>query len=241
MQYVEASEYSVRSAVWTLRRGQTPLCFVLFPMVHLGSQEFYDEVARRAARCDVIVAEGHGGEPPPRRRMFVALNRRARRLHGEGLVYQNIDYAATGRPVLWPDEEPSPVRRPLRHRLLFAGLVLALPFVMAYFLLRGGAWFLQGQSGLNVEDTSYDDGLGDGTLDTMVLRDRDRKLIAVLERLHEERQEEPLSVAVVYGAAHMPGVVRHFTGAHGYRPGSAEWLTVFGARYERRRDVRVSE
>jgi hypothetical protein len=44
MQLVEASSFAVRSAVIQLRRPDTPLGFVLFPMIHLATPAFYAEV-----------------------------------------------------------------------------------------------------------------------------------------------------------------------------------------------------
>jgi hypothetical protein len=58
MQFIESSIIGLRSAVTTFTRPATPLRFTLFPMVHVGEQQFYDEVAARARLCQVIVAEG---------------------------------------------------------------------------------------------------------------------------------------------------------------------------------------
>ena len=49
---------------------------------------------------------------------------------------------------------------------------------------------------------------------------------AALCRLHEERGGESIEVAVVYGAAHVPAVVRGLLNRYRYRPRGAEWLTV---------------
>jgi hypothetical protein len=58
MQFIESSIIGLRSAVTTFTHPATPLRFVLFPMVHVGEQQFYDEVAARVRLCQVIVAEG---------------------------------------------------------------------------------------------------------------------------------------------------------------------------------------
>ena len=58
MQFIESSIIGIRSAVITLTRRTTPLKFILFPMVHVAEQRFYDEVAARARLCQLIVAEG---------------------------------------------------------------------------------------------------------------------------------------------------------------------------------------
>jgi hypothetical protein len=51
--------------------------------------------------------------------------------------------------------------------------------------------------------------------------------VRALDTIHQQRSQEPISVAVVYGAGHMPAVVRSLA-RYGYRASSAEWLTVFG-------------
>jgi hypothetical protein len=48
----------------------------------------------------------------------------------------------------------------------------------------------------------------------------------MLCRLHDQRSGEDIEVAVVYGAAHVPVVVRGLMDRYGYRPRSADWLTI---------------
>src|SRR5437867_9379243 len=58
MQCIEASELGVRDATYRLPpRGVGPE-FVLFPMIHAGSKEYYGEVSRRLEACDAIFLEG---------------------------------------------------------------------------------------------------------------------------------------------------------------------------------------
>jgi hypothetical protein len=61
----------------------------------------------------------------------------------------------------------------------------------------------------------------------LLVEDRDALLVEALDAIHQQRSQEPMSVAVVYGAGHMPAVVRSLA-RYGYRASSAEWLTVFG-------------
>ena len=57
--------------------------------------------------------------------------------------------------------------------------------------------------------------------------DRDRLLVNALNSFINARADEPIVVGVVYGAGHMPAVVRALA-ASGFKPMKAEWLTVFG-------------
>ncbi|MER5793683.1 hypothetical protein [Streptomyces sp. NPDC001980] len=61
MQIIEVTGYADRSAVITMRRTQTPLEFVIFPMLHVASPTLYSQVRLRPRECDLIVVEGIRG------------------------------------------------------------------------------------------------------------------------------------------------------------------------------------
>lgn len=61
MQIIEVTDLAVRSAIIRLRRRETPLQFVLYPMIHVARPAFYAAVTARLKRADVVVAEGVGG------------------------------------------------------------------------------------------------------------------------------------------------------------------------------------
>lgn len=63
-------------------------------------------------------------------------------------------------------------------------------------------------------------------LDAAFGGERDERLLDALSRLHEQRGTEPIDVAVVYGAGHVPAIVAGLMKRHGYRVRSADWLTV---------------
>lgn len=63
--------------------------------------------------------------------------------------------------------------------------------------------------------------------DNVVVHARDALLVDALTSIHEERSAEPISVAVLYGAGHMPAVASALVSRLGYHARTAEWLTVF--------------
>jgi pheromone shutdown protein TraB len=64
-------------------------------------------------------------------------------------------------------------------------------------------------------------------LTEVLLDHRDTCLVDCLASVHQARQTETIDVAVVYGADHMPAVTHELLRRFGYRPRTAEWLTVF--------------
>lgn len=58
MQFIEKNSLDLRSAVYRLKHDDARIEFVLFPMIHIGTREYYREVSARLAKCDVILTEG---------------------------------------------------------------------------------------------------------------------------------------------------------------------------------------
>src|SRR4026207_2019602 len=58
MQFIEKNSFNLRAAVYSLKKDSTALEFVVFPMIHVGSREYYREITRRLSTCDLILVEG---------------------------------------------------------------------------------------------------------------------------------------------------------------------------------------
>lgn len=63
--------------------------------------------------------------------------------------------------------------------------------------------------------------------DTLLIDERDRRLIAHLQKLHVSHQQDKTIVGIVYGARHIRSVIRFLLGRLNYRVARAEWVTVF--------------
>jgi hypothetical protein len=223
MQITEVSVIGVRSAVVVLRHPQTPLRFALFPMVHIGRPEFYTEVTTRLRRCQLVVAEGYDGPSSTGLAYRIALRATLQHAAG-GLTHQDIDFGALGVPVIWPEKPTS--RKPRRGRMprveTAAALLLA-PFLILTMAVGGRRFLLRRH--LEVSD-STEPRIFLRFLQEPLFDLRDAELLASLEEIHGERKDEPIQVAVVYGAGHLPAVVRGLSSRFGYRAAGGEWLTV---------------
>jgi hypothetical protein len=235
LQIIEVTGAGVRSAVIRLQRRDSPLRFVLFPMIHLGRSEFYQAVRERAGRCAVIVAEGQPGSKPRASLAGLAYRLLRRRRRGR-LVAQNVDEYSLGVPVVRPDLSLEAIRLRLRRlpwgTYVFArlGLWIILPWVALYVLLFGSARFLAHEMGLDDDtpDTEQSAGKRWDSIDEVIVDERDALLIDALSQIHENMCGEAAEIAVIYGARHMPAVIRALFDRYGYRARGAEWLTVFG-------------
>ena len=64
-------------------------------------------------------------------------------------------------------------------------------------------------------------------LDDALHGSRDECLLACVLRCHEQHAGDRMRIGVLYGAAHVPPVLRLLQDRLGYRVNSADWLTVF--------------
>jgi hypothetical protein len=61
MQYLENSALGVRAALYTLVRNTGAPQILIFPMVHIGSADYYSQLRKKLEGCDVILFEGVRG------------------------------------------------------------------------------------------------------------------------------------------------------------------------------------
>lgn len=238
MQITEVTDFAVRSAAITLRRDETPMEFVLYPMVHFAAPSFYAEVRRRLKACSVIVSEGVSGATLQSNAMdFV--NRYLPRGRQHAVVGQSDQIVLPeGIPVIRPDLPPAEPALDLRdvpglgRMAKVMGLNLAL-VTSAHAV--GVAIALAGPRVLLSEDlavhdfpfTAREEQLDEFPGSDVILDARNRLLLDALTRVHRQHCREPVKVGVVYGAAHMPAVSNGLGERYRYRPHDAEWMTVF--------------
>jgi hypothetical protein len=233
MQIIEVTDFGVRSAVIWMKRRETPLRFVLFPMLHLGTPAFYADVNQRLSKCHLIVEEGVGGGS-----IAVAALTSAFRIPGksrrQGLVTQSMDLSSPDVETLSPDINADQFNAGWRRLpVLFRALVLVLvPLFGVWLTLVGprraftkSLAFDDLPSRKEIEEMAALTGALE-KLDDLIMKDRDASLLACLDDIHGLRCAEPIDVGIVYGAHHMRAVVVHLSGRYHYWAADAEWMTV---------------
>jgi hypothetical protein len=229
MQIIESSVVGTRSAVLRCtRRGGGPVV-LLFPMVHVATPEFYREVERRLRECDLLVVEGIAGDSAVRDAL-TATYKVIPANDESGLVVDDIPYGDLGVPIVTPDMTAGELDDgfrdlPWKTRLLTWA---AIPVVTVEQYFAGRRTILN----LEVNDLPTEaEELGGEDLDQLtdlLLDRRDEQVFAALAEIVRDRGDEKIEVAVVYGAAHVPGILRGLY-TLGYRVVSADWVMVVPA------------
>jgi hypothetical protein len=224
---IDVSGMGVRSAVVQLRRKGTPCRFTIYPMIHVGEPSFYRAVRARLARHDLIVEEGIAG-PTRAGELLTSVYRSETLQLRLGLQVQPRDLCDVGIPVVRPDMsgpefEERWRRIGLPERAFWYATVPAFGLYTRLFMSRE---MLARELQTDCETLAIQEPSG-FELHEIVLDQRDALLCAEASRIHTERCEEEIDVAVVYGAGHVAPLVAHLRARHGYVPRDAEWLLVF--------------
>ncbi|GLY07907.1 MULTISPECIES: hypothetical protein [Actinoplanes] len=219
MQLTEMSVVGFRTSVTVFQRPGGGLRWVIIPTIHMGHADYFWAIWQRLRSCQAVIAEIADG-PSSTGMLYADAMRLARQRASRDLVPQDIDYGALGVPIIFPDEylapPPDPERRISREERLLVRI--RKPFLALEMALTGdGDWFGNRQN-LDLYDS------------TEVERDatdieREELLLGVLHEIDGEFAAEDMEVAVVFGALHMPTVVRDLIRlGHRVMPG-AQWLT----------------
>jgi hypothetical protein len=228
MQIIEKTPFSVRSAVYHLKKDDE-VEFVLFPMIHVGTQKFYDDVYERLAKCDLIFAEGVQSKKvnlltrsykiiKKIKRLDLVIQTDALRLSdfSEKIVctdMQGQDFDKDWSKLSW-----------LTRVIIFLGI----PIYVVYMLIFGsreliaenlGMDDLPGRDEILYSEDFLEDFRG------LLLKKRDDVLLSHINQLNENHNK-PKVIGIVYGASHMRNIIR-FLNEQNYRVVDSEWLMVF--------------
>jgi hypothetical protein len=222
MQFIESSIVGVRSSVLTLARRASPMRFLLLPMVHVAERSFYAGVTARLRSCALIVAEGTGeGGAPVQRRMA--------RIRLDELVDQTValDLDSVGVPIFWEytRQPPQTTAERLAETATDSLGAVALRVLGRY----GDPIHLPNLDESDDHDDRWMEGRFNRWMRDRIVDRRDEALIRRLGSIHRDCHDQPITVAVVYGAGHMPAVVEYLRGELRYFVQDAEWLVVRNA------------
>jgi hypothetical protein len=208
----------------------SPLEFVIYPMIHIGEPRYYAEVTERLRSFDLIVAEGVAGRSATVDALTGAY-RPAARSNRLGLVVQDIDYAAVGVPLVASDLSAQAFDARWKRRVPWwqtAAVRVAGPAVglwMQHIATRRDIAEALDMGDFptlaELEAEALLDGVSNVTMDQ-----RNARLLSAIRKVHHEHSDEPLRVAIVWGAHHMRAVTTELY-ALGYRGSDSEWVTVF--------------
>ena len=230
MQFIEKNSFNVRSVVYRLKKDGSALEFLIFPMIHVGSSEFYKEISSRLASCDLILAEG----VKSRRANLITLSYRiVKHIRRMELVTQQdgMRVETFRAKILNADMDGNAFNErwsslPISLRVQLLALI---PVFVVYLFLFGTRETLAEHIALD-DLPSREEILSDDenveAFDSFIVDERDRVLIEHVVNL-EHQQNEPKQIGILYGARHMRNLMNFLMQELNYHVAKAEWVKIF--------------
>lgn len=225
MQFLESSILGLRSARHRLVRPEGG-SVTLFPMVHIGDPAFYDSVRRDAGSHDFVLYEGVNSQVAGRLTAAYRWIDTARL----GLQVQPKDMFTDGRArAVRADLDPAEFDALWRQAALSWRIAAQVVFPAAGLwrrltATRAGLAREQCQDDLPSREAVMLWNRRSAPFLHAILTARDARLTSVLKRLLAG-DGGGATIAVVFGAAHMPAVVRAL-GPAGFSPAESRWQSV---------------
>jgi len=228
MQIIEKSSLGVRTAIYTLASRTRAPSITVFPMIHVGEPRFYINVKDRLDAYDFILFEGVKSKfskrvtksyrlYPDRDKNGLMVQPKLNPDHFVGeLIHADIDGITF-------DEEWE--KLPWRLRCLMEIFGPLYGIYARYF--EGRHAFFE-NAGLDLLEDRGDTFASNEliALDNLLLKKRDKILIGHIDSLLDMHKNNPVKIAIVFGAAHMRAVLRYLVLKLDYFVQDSEWMTI---------------
>ena len=228
MQFIESSVIGLRAACHVLRSSEQEPEVCLFPMIHVGSANYYAEVRRRLEKCDLLLFEGVRDFRARILSLSYSIAARSRRLNlvtqRDALVVPLVQqqriradvsteqFAAAWRGVPW------------YQRL---GLLLGAPVFGCWVYLTASRESIGRRLSTEEVESNRDFEMFESVpeLENVLSTTRNARLIEEIASALSAKTAK--RIGILYGAAHMRAVSRLLTAKFQYRIVESEWITVF--------------
>lgn len=230
MQFLESSVVGLRSAIHTFRHPDKACTITIYPMIHIGDAAFYEDVNNEVAEHDFALLEGLKSpivNNITRSYRWLNLSRMGLELQS----YQGIEQGRV-KPIMADLEheefEYHWSKIPARLRLAINFLAPTYALIHRPFQTRDRLAADRNRNLLTPREQILDWREGMVPLMRAILHARDEQLCRLLDRFVTETGKEPTRIAIVYGAMHMPAVVRYLIDTKDFFVSDSKWKTVIG-------------
>jgi len=227
MQITDSNDFNLRTAVYLLQKEQRE--FLLIPVFHVGSKQFYQEVTTELDKCDVILYEGIDFKKL--KAFGKAYRIFAKRL---GLCFQKdaINMSNYRSKLVRADFDNESAKREWSKIPLISRWLFKITFPIGLIILSYGEtkksfakcfrnrdfydrqlWFMKNGKKNSVEN--------------FIMEKRNQVIIQKID----EQINLPVSIGkrigVIYGAAHMKSAIAHLLRNRQFKLKDSWFLTVF--------------
>jgi len=231
LDFIEKNLFGVRAANLIFSSNKSKVEIHIFPMVHVGSSNYYNQISSKLRNHDFIIFEG----VKSRRGWFLSASYRYLTKNKKlGLVEQRkaLNLKEFKDKLIHGDVDEKSFNHAWKTIPLYFRTIILLfsPLYGLYLMVTATRESLS--EDLVITDLKSSDEIINWSekyerFDNIILRDRDKRLIDVLSKTIECEKENNVKVAIVYGALHMRAITRYIMDHYNYQVKDSEWITVF--------------
>ncbi|MEM9823533.1 MAG: hypothetical protein AAF985_20785 [Bacteroidota bacterium] len=231
MKFLESTHFFVRTINYDFVASdkQIQLRFRLLPMIHIGSESYYEQVFQLATACDEIFYEGL--RLPYARLNWVQYKNVADKL---GLVTQReqFKYKQLKDKLVHADLDLVQSKKAWKALRLYEQINLALIDPLRFFIWHQGitrarlaATYMTSVEEANLAYGPVSDE--QGTAENLVMTEREQVVHQLIEQKVRQEARKKKTIGILYGAAHMDAFARCLIDRFRYIPLSGTFTKVF--------------
>jgi hypothetical protein len=229
MQIIESTVLGVRSAVWHLKVDSQSPQIILFPMVHIAEESFYNEVIKRLEGCDLILCEGVKTKTASlltKSYSLITKNPQFDFVEQKSMRIDHLKDRIVHADVGSAEFEKKWANLPFTSRILIS---LLSPLYGVYIRYFGTKQFIAEHLGLELHKSRYELLEDDDSCEIkeLFIDWRDEHLINVVNSELKKNENSNITIGIVFGAAHMRTLLKYLLNQRSYCAVGSEWLTVF--------------
>ncbi len=231
MQFIEKNSFNVRSAVYLLKNEDSKTEFLIFPMVHIGSKEFYSQISKRLSECDLILAEGVDSK---KANILTLAYRAVKGIKRMDLITQKegIKISSFKDKIINSDMKEKNFDENWSTLSIFFRMTffIIVPVYVIYLFIFGTREIIA--KNIAFEDLPNSDEILDTDediekMDEILIDKRDKILIDHIEKVLSNSGTDKKTIGILYGASHMRNVFNYLLGKKEYKIAKSEWVVVF--------------
>ena len=229
MIFYEATSFGLRVVTFQfVNKDNKNIKIRLLPMVHIGSEKYYKEVEKYLEDCDRILFEGNGfkswkikmrnNEKTARKLNLVTQKELNLKQYKDKLIH--ADFNQESGKEAWKNLT---IIDKIKYNIVFP--------IWTYFQDKNITrskfvkYFMKSVEDLDLIYGPYMDEKE--RIKGFVDDSREKKVFEELDKIHKEKFDEEIQIAIVYGAGHMKAISNYMMHKLNYKSKEADFIEVF--------------
>ena len=237
MNFIESTNFFLRTIMFDFinRDEDIKLKFRLAPMIHIGSEEYYQTVFELIKDCDEIFYESikYSKSPSSTFRFNLTFNQQKIIANKLGLVTQKaLNLRKLKDKLTHVDYDTNKVEEAWKGLRFKEKIKLSIIDPFENFIYRQGITREIVAKSLMTAAEEYRIAFApredkEGTVRNLIMNKREQIIFEKIRTRMETEANQDKTIGIIYGAGHMKSIARYIIDNYNYRPRNGQFMKVF--------------